>query len=155
MLKDALLEIFERDLLRLRDEISLYQRDEDLWLIRGEISNSAGNLCLHLLGNLNHFIGALLGETGYIRDRELEFSAEGVTRQALNEAVTQTIDAVKIGLNKLTAADFDKNFPVEKHGEIVKMDFMLLHLFGHFSYHLGQINYHRRLLGAESEHEIN
>ena len=146
MLKDSLVEIFERDLLKLRDEINLYQSEADLWIVRGEISNSAGNLCLHLLGNMNHFIGALLGETGFVRDRDLEFSAKEASREFLNDEITKTIDVVKASLNRLSAEDFDKNFPVEKHGKVVKMDFMLLHLLTHFNYHLGQINYHRRLV---------
>jgi uncharacterized damage-inducible protein DinB len=147
MLKDSLIEIFERDLLKLKDEINLYKTEADLWIVKGEISNSAGNLCLHLLGNMNHFIGALLGETGYVRDRDKEFSAkDAATREFLSEEITKTIDVVKASLDKLTAEDFEKNFPVEKHGKIVKMDFMLLHLVTHFNYHLGQINYHRRLV---------
>lgn len=149
MLKNALLEIFERDLLKLRDEINLYQNEGDLWTVRGEISNSAGNLCLHLLGNLNHFIGAVLGETGFERDRDQEFSAKYVTRQALIAKIAETVEIVRTSLDKLTDDDFEQNFPVEKRGEIVKMDFMLLHLFGHFNYHLGQINYHRRLIAGE------
>jgi uncharacterized damage-inducible protein DinB len=149
MWKESLLEIFERDLLRLRDEINLYRSEDDLWTIKGEISNSAGNLCLHLLGNMNHFIGAVLGGTGYVRDRNGEFASEGVSRQLLNEEIAKTIEAVKIGLNKLSTEDFDKNFPIEKRDETVRMDFMLLHLFGHFSYHLGQINYHRRLISED------
>src|SRR5215204_450444 len=146
MLKDSLVEIFERDLNKLRDEINLYKSEAELWIVKGEISNSGGNLCLHLIGNLNHFIGAVLGETGFIRERDLEFSSKNVSREKLNDEIAKTIEAVKIGLNELSAEDFDKNFPIEKRGETVRMDFMLLHLFGHFSYHLGQINYHRRLL---------
>ena len=149
MLKDSLVEIFERDLNKLRDEINLYKSDADLWIVKGEISNSAGNLCLHLIGNLNHFIGAILGETGFVRERDLEFSSKDVSRESLNEEITKTIEAVKIGLNKLSAEDFDKNFPIEKRDETVGMDFMLIHLFGHLSYHLGQINYHRRLLSGK------
>jgi uncharacterized damage-inducible protein DinB len=146
MLKDALLKIFERDLDKLKAEINLYKTEEDLWIVKGEISNSAGNLCLHLLGNMNHFIGALLGETGFVRDRDLEFSAKSATREFLTDEITKTIEVVKESLSRLSTEDFEKNFPVEKHGEIVKMDFMLLHLLTHFNYHLGQINYHRRLV---------
>jgi hypothetical protein len=149
MLKDSLLEIFERDLRKLEAEIKLYRNEKDLWIVNGEISNSAGNLCLHLIGNLKHFIGEVLGETGFVRNRDHEFSAKYVTRQDLIDDIAATIEAVKTGFDKLSAEDFDKNFPVEKRGEIVKMDFMLLHLLGHFSYHLGQINYHRRILSGE------
>ena len=149
MLKESLIEIFERDLGKLRAEIELYPSEEDLWRVAGEIANSGGNLCLHLIGNLNHFIGAVLGESGYVRQRELEFSAKDVKREVLYADIDRAIEAVKLGLNRLAAEDFDKNFPIEKRGEIVRMDFMLLHLYGHLSYHLGQINYHRRLLAGK------
>jgi uncharacterized damage-inducible protein DinB len=146
MLKEGLIEIFERDLNKLKEEINFYENERDLWIIEKEISNSAGNLCLHLIGNLNHFIGAMLGETGFIRDRETEFSAKNETRQNLTNEIEKTIETVKSSLNKLSNDAFDKNFPVEKHGKVVKMDFMLIHLLSHFNYHLGQINYHRRLI---------
>ncbi|MBA3693016.1 MAG: DUF1572 family protein [Acidobacteria bacterium] len=146
MLKDTLIEIFERDLNKLKEEINFYKNERELWIIEKEINNSAGNLCLHLIGNLNHFIGATLGETGFIRDREIEFSAKNETRQNLINEIEKTMETVKSSLNKLSNDAFDKNFPVEKHGKVVKMDFMLLHLLTHFNYHLGQINYHRRLI---------
>lgn len=146
MLKDTLIEIFERDLHKLKEEINFYKNERDLWIIEKEINNSAGNLCLHLIGNLNHFIGTTLGETGFVRDRENEFSAKNETRQNLTNEIEKTIETVKRSLNKLSDDAFDKNFPVEKHGKVVKMDFMLLHLLTHFNYHLGQINYHRRLI---------
>ncbi len=146
MLKDTLIEIFERDLHKLKEEINFYKNERDLWIIEKEINNSAGNLCLHLIGNLNHFIGTTLGETGFVRDRENEFSAKNETRQNLTNEIEKTIETVKRSLNKLPDDAFDKNFPVEKHGKVVKMDFMLLHLLTHFNYHLGQINYHRRLI---------
>jgi len=146
MLKQALTEIFERDLIKLKDEINLYATEEKLWTIENEISNSAGNLCLHLIGNLNHFIGTILGETDYIRNRDSEFASKNVTRQDLINDIERTIEAVKSALSRLPDENFDANFPVEKHGDIVKTDFMLLHLLTHFNYHLGQINYHRRLI---------
>ena len=146
MLKDTLIEIFERDLNKLKEEINFYKNERDLWIIEKEINNSAGNLCLHLIGNLNHFIGTTLGETGFVRDRENEFSAKNETRQNLTNEIEKTIETVKSSLNKISNDAFDKNFPVEKHGKVVKMDFMLLHLLTHFNYHLGQINYHRRLI---------
>ena len=146
MLKEALLEYFERDLILLKNEINLYPTEEDLWKTAGGISNSAGNLCLHLIGNMKHFIGAVLGESGFVRERDKEFSAKNVTRQDLIKEIENTIEIVKISLNKLSDEDLNKDFPVEKRGKIVGTDFMLLHLLTHFNYHLGQINYHRRLL---------
>jgi len=145
MLKESLLEIFERDLNKLKDEISQYKDENSLWIIKKEISNSAGNLCLHLIGNLNHFIGTALGNSGYVRDRDNEFSAKNISRAELISEIEKTIETITKTLKKLLTEDFEKDFPLEKHGIIVKTDFMLLHLITHFNYHLGQMNYHRRL----------
>ncbi|MBK7939144.1 MAG: DUF1572 family protein [Lewinellaceae bacterium] len=147
MLKDVLSELFERDLRKLKEEIGLYSDEMDLWLVKAGISNSAGNLCLHLIGNLNHFIGAVLGQTGYIRDRDHEFAAKGVPRDVLLTRLDETIAVVKNVLQELPETHLEEDFPVEKRGQIVKTDHMLVHLFGHLSYHLGQVNYHRRLIG--------
>jgi len=146
MRKGSLLEIFERDLNKLKNEISLYKDENSLWIVKKEISNSAGNLCLHLIGNLNHFIGAILGKTGYERNRENEFAAKNISSIKLISEIEKTIEVVCNTLNKLSAEDFEKDFPVQKHDKTVKTDFMLLHLLTHFNYHLGQINYHRRLI---------
>ncbi len=146
MVKITLTELFERDLQKLKTEINLYKDEEKLWVTEKGISNSAGNLCLHLLGNLNHFIGATLGNTGYVRYREDEFSLKNIPRQDLLTNIDNCILIVDKTLQKLTDADLEKDFPLEKHGTIVSTTHMLLHLYGHLSYHLGQINYHRRLL---------
>jgi len=145
-MKNTLIELFERDLQKLNTEISLYKDEANLWLVKEDISNSAGNLCLHLLGNLNHFIGATLGNTGYVRHRDDEFSLKNIPRQDLVTNINNCILIVRETLAKLTAADLAKDFPLEKHGAIVSTTHMLLHLYGHLTYHLGQINYHRRLL---------
>ena len=146
MVKEALLEIFERDLGKLKEEISLYTNENNLWKTEKQISNSGGNLALHLIGNLNHFIGATLGNTGYVRERDKEFSDKNIPVQKILNNIDATIIVVKNTLSNLTAEDFEKVFPLEKHGQIVKTDFMLLHLLAHLEYHLGQINYHRRLI---------
>ncbi len=147
MLKEALIELFERDLQKLITEINLYKDEYDVWITNGEISNSAGNLCLHLVGNLNHFIGATLGSIGYVRHREDEFSLKNVLREDLITNVENCILIVKETLTKLSEEDLRKDFPLEKHGAVVSNTHMLLHLYGHLSYHVGQINYHRRLIG--------
>lgn len=146
MLKEALLKIFERELDKLASEINSYEDENRLWIISGEISNSAGNLCLHLLGNLNHFVGATLGETGYVRNRDGEFSSGGVPRQDLLAGIEKTKTVVLETLRRLPDESLEQNFPAEKHDDTVKTDFMLIHLLTHLNYHLGQINYHRRLI---------
>ena len=146
MLKQSLLEFFERDLIKLKEEINLYKYENSLWITKGEISNSAGNLCLHLIGNLNHFIGATLGNTGFVRDRDSEFALKNIPRKDLIAEIEKTIRVVMDTINKIPDGDFEKTFPLEKHGKTVTTENMIIHLFGHFNYHLGQINYHRRLV---------
>jgi uncharacterized damage-inducible protein DinB len=145
MLTESLVPIFERDLNKLKEAIESYETDEKLWVVSGEIKNSGGNLALHLIGNLNHFIGAVLGENGYVRNRDAEFDTKNGTRAEIAAMVLETVPVVSSALGKLTAEALVKDFPVQKHEETRRTDFMLLHLYGHFNYHLGQINYHRRL----------
>ena len=149
MLKPALLEIFERDLRRLAEEISLYTHEADLWAIRPGIANSAGNLCLHLLGNLNHFVGEILGNTGYVRDRDSEFALKNVPRQKLLASIEDTVRVVTHTLREMPDATFEEVYPVTHRDQTLQTDLMLMHLFGHLSYHLGQVNYHRRLVAGE------
>lgn len=147
MLKESLQSLFVRDLLRLKSEIEQYKNEDNLWLIEKEISNSTGNLCLHLIGNLNTFIGGELGKTGYVRDRPLEFSQKNIPRTELIQKIEETIEVVKQAIGNLNASDLDKDYPLVKVVEGgSSIGFMLIHLLGHLTYHLGQINYHRRLL---------
>lgn len=136
----------ERDLLKMKEEILLYPSDESLWSIEGDIRNSGGNLFLHIMGNLRHFIGATLGNTGYLRNRDNEFNAKNLSRASLMDEFEQTLLAIRTGLTTLSDEQMMQPYPLEKHGEIVTVEYMLMHLFSHLNYHLGQVNYHRRLL---------
>lgn len=138
--------LFTRDLNTLKTEIESYQDERNLWKTDKNISNSAGNLCLHLVGNLNNYIGAELGNSGYVRNRELEFSLKDVPRTELIQQIENTIETVHSSLEKLSAEDLQKKYPSEPLGYEMTTGYFLIHLFGHLSYHLGQINYHRRLL---------
>lgn len=146
MLLETLIKLFKRDLIKLKGEIGLYKDEINLWLVHKDITNSAGNLCLHLVGNLNAFIGAELGNTGYIRQRNLEFSLNDIPRAELLKKVDDTIIMVENVLNQLTVKDLAKNFPIDVFKEKMTTEFFLVHLSTHLTYHLGQINYHRRLL---------
>ncbi len=146
MITDSLIMLFERDLQRLKTEIESYKAEENLWLIKEGISNSAGNLCLHLIGNLSHFIGATLGNTGYVRHREDEFNLKNIPRQDLITNIENCKLIVKATLTKLTADDLAKEFPQQVFDKSINTETMLMHLATHLTYHLGQINYHRRLL---------
>jgi len=138
--------LFYRDLNKLKTEIMLYTKEENLWITEKNISNTAGNLCLHISGNLNHFIGKQLGGTDYIRDRALEFSAKNVARASLLEGIEETIEMVEETFGKMHPSILNTTYPIEVFGEPMTTGYFLAHLATHLSYHLGQINYHRRLL---------
>lgn len=144
MLKEVLLNIYERDLQKFKEEINLYENDVDLWKTGGQITNSGGNLCLHLIGNLKHFFGANLGKTGFVRDRDAEFSTKVGSRAELLTEIDQAIGIVTETLKNLTDEDFKADYPEKYHGESVTTGWMLAHLLTHLDYHRGQINYHRR-----------
>lgn len=135
-----------RDLEKLKQEITLYQNEKNLWQVEKGISNSAGNLCLHLIGNLNTYIGAALGNTGYIRNRDLEFSQKGVPLNELLQMIDETIKIVSETMDSLKEEQLKEDYPYEIREEEITVEYLLGHLATHLSYHLGQINYHRRLL---------
>lgn len=146
MLLEILKQLFARDLAKLVSEIEQYPTNESMWVVKEGIINSAGNLVLHLCGNLNHFIGAQLGDTGYVRQREREFSDTGLSKEDLIGKVKFTAEMVAESLDKLSDKDLEKTFPLEVMGKEWPTGFFLSHLITHLSYHLGQINYHRRLI---------
>ena len=117
-----------------------------MWLKRKDISNSPGNLCLQIIGNLKHFIGHVLGKTDYARDREHEFSAKNIPTQELLQQIEETKVIVEQTLRKLDEDQLNANFPIDVFKESNSVRFFLIHLSTHLSYHLGQINYFRRLL---------
>ena len=145
---NAFIQIMDRELARLESEISQYPNESLLWKTAGEIKNPAGNLCMHLCGNLQHYIGAQLGKTSYERNRPHEFSARDVSREKLLAEIRATKEAVISTLKKLIDSDLQKMYPEEVLGYPMTTGFFLIHLMQHFGYHLGQINYHRRLLAS-------
>jgi len=142
----AFQKLFQKDLDKLRKEIESYQNEAAIWQTAPGISNAAGNLCLHLVGNLNTFIGAELGKTSYIRDRPLEFSLTGISKAELLTKIDETIAVVTAALGKLTEKQLTHLYPVVVFEEKMQIGDMLTYLATHLNYHLGQINYHRRLM---------
>ena len=146
MLSETLIKLFKRDLNKLKAEIEAYRDEKNLWLVTKEISNSSGNLCLHIVGNLNAFIGAEFGNTGYIRQRDLEFSLKDIPRIELIKQIDETILVVENTIKTLSKDDFQKEYSRRVFEDKMTTEFFLIHLIAHLSYHLGQINYHRRFL---------
>ena len=138
-------DFYLRELDNLYKDISAYTNEDKLWVIAGDIKNSPGNLCLHLLGNVNHFIGAIIGKNGYVRKRDEEFSAKNISITKLLADITDTKAMLEKVLGNMDAAELQKGFPVELVGKR-NTEYMLVFFLDHFMYHLGQINYSRRLL---------
>lgn len=148
MIVQELKKVYLKDLQKLKEEISLYRDEQSLWKIEKEISNSAGNLCLHLVGNLKHFIGATMGHSGYVRNRDLEFASKNIPKRELIKMVEETIEVVDKTLSQTKDEELSKEYPLIVFQEKMTTGYFLFHLVGHLGYHLGQINYHRRLVAA-------
>ncbi|WP_294213853.1 DinB family protein [uncultured Chryseobacterium sp.] len=146
MITKSLRSLYNRDLDQLKTELEAYQNEENLWKSDKDIANSTGNLALHLVGNLNHFIGAHLGNTGYVRQRDLEFSLKDIPKAELIEKVKATAAMIDSVLSQLSDEDLEKEYPLAVFESAMTTDYFLIHLLTHLGYHLGQINYHRRLL---------
>jgi uncharacterized damage-inducible protein DinB len=149
MLNETLAKLYESDLGLLTREIDKYVSTEDLWKVEGQITNSAGNLAMHICGNLQHFIGTVLGGSDYIRERDLEFSKKNVSPDTLKNEIEITKAIISKTLSNLADAELEKPYPIEVFGRPMSTEYFLVHLATHLNYHLGQINYHRRLLTAE------
>lgn len=147
MIVETLENLYDRDLAKLKTEIETYRNESSIWKTDCEITNSAGNLCLHLIGNLKHFIGAELGDSGYVRQRDLEFSIDGVPRADLLKGVDETREVVLASFDKVTPEQLEQDYPIVVFADMGAMTngYFLIHLATHLNYHLGQINYHRRL----------
>jgi uncharacterized damage-inducible protein DinB len=144
MLEDFIT-IYSRDLERLKYEIELVD-ESVLWKTKGSVKNSAGNLALHLIGNLNTYIANPFGQKGYIRDREAEFNSKGIAKSKIIADIIETKQDVVASLEKMTINDLQQKYPDDVFGYEMTNSFFLIHLAAHLSYHLGQINYLRRVL---------
>jgi hypothetical protein len=146
MTNSTLAGFYERDLRKLIEEINLFNNEADLWRTLGSVKNSGGNLVLHLIGGLNYHIGTNMGHTGYVRDRDQEFSRKGVERKVLVEQLETLISMIGKTVNALTPDDLEAGYPMVFDGEKRSNSYMLVQLLAHLNYHLGQVNYLRRII---------
>ncbi len=149
MLPASIAAILDRDLQALSREVEAYPDERGLWQNVPGISNVAGTLVLHLAGNIQHYVGARLGETGYIRDRSAEFSRRDVSRTELLREIEAARASVKTTLSGSRVPDPGADFPEVVGGARVETGDYLMHLSTHFAYHLGQIDYHRRVVTGQ------
>lgn len=141
-MKNDFSSFFYQYLDQIAKEINSYDHEEDIWKNVGETKNSAGNLTLHILGNLNHFVGAALASNGYVRDREAEFADKDVPRAKLLEEIEHVKALIVKTLPHLN--NLSDSYPEGYWNDSGSIHFQLLRLLSHLAYHTGQINYHRR-----------
>jgi hypothetical protein len=145
---ESIARLIDRDLVKLAQELEQYPDEQGIWTLRPGIKNPAGNLCLHLCGNLQHFFGAVIGKTGYLRNRENEFAATNVPRADLLKEIETTRGVVKETLESFKPSLLQKEYPEKVFDHPMTSMHFFTHLATHLGYHLGQVNYHRRLVVA-------
>jgi hypothetical protein len=154
MLAQELSALFARDLTRLIQELHAFPDTASLWKTAPGVTNAAGTLALHLEGGLRHFIGLRLGKIEYKRDRPLEFSARGVDKDVL----IASLEAVRVSIPRviasLSAAGLDAIDPNNGTDKPMTTRQWLIHLYGHLSYHLGQVDYLRRFATGDGAIEL-
>lgn len=151
MLRDYLVGVIVRDLKALGREVEAYPDDASLWRVPPGIANSGGTLALHLCGNVQYFFGKVLGGSGYVRDRDAEFNRRDVPRAEIAAQVQAAVVAAERGLAKASDAVMAGDYPEQIGGHTVVTGEWLVHLVAHLGYHLGQVDYHRRLVSGKGE----
>ena len=149
MVSESIRTIFLRELRALRREIEAYPNEKDIWEVPAGIGNSAGTLALHLAGNLQHYLGARLGRTSYVRNRDAEFARRGVSRPDILEELDAANIAITRAFERISDSDLVEAYPEKISGNTLTTAEWLVHLVAHMGYHLGQIDYHRRLVTGD------
>ena len=147
--RDAIHRLLLRDLRATQREIEAYVDDETLWRVVPGITNPGGTHALHIAGNLRYFLGTVLCNGGYVRDREHEFSARGLTRAEVSTEVVRTMQQVTQTLSTINVAQLQAPYPIKVLDVQLRTDAFLMHLAVHLGYHLGQLDYHRRIVSGD------
>lgn len=147
-IQKSLNELYQRDLNRLSDEVEAISEDL-LWERKPGIINSCGVLTQHLIGNFRHYIGTGLGRTGYKRDRAREFINTGLAKNTLLQQLEELKNEIDTVLSSLNEDDLQSAYP-RKFPFNATINEALIHLYGHLNYHLGQVNYLRRMIEEKS-----
>jgi hypothetical protein len=143
--------LLSRELESFAKEIEMFPDDETVWVTVAGISNSAGNLALHICGNLKHYVGSIFGGSGYVRNRELEFSTRAGSRKDLISEIRSTIEVVTDILPRLSERTLAEVYPEKVGGNELPCHLFLLHLCTHTAFHLGQAGYLRRIITKENQ----
>lgn len=142
--KNEIINFYQRDINKIIEEMNLFKDEANIWKTCGTVNNSSGNLVLHLIGGLNSLIGNNLAKTGYVRNRDLEFTIKNIERQQLLEQLDEVSSMIDKAIRSLTNEQLDSTFPIFFDKENATIEYVLIQLLFHLNYHLGQINYLRR-----------
>ncbi len=145
----GLADLFRRDLTRLLAQVEAFPNSEMLWQTIPGITNSAGNLVLHLEGNLREYIGRQLGSRAYDRDRPVEFAVKGTTKEDLAVRISRLRDSIPPIVAALSREQMHQEYPEAVLGKPLTTETFVIHLYGHLNWHLGQIDYLRRALSGD------
>jgi uncharacterized damage-inducible protein DinB len=149
MLVAAVAAILDRDLRAVARQVMAYPDERSLWATPPGVTNSGGTLALHLAGNIRHYLGARLGGTGFVRDRPAEFAARDLPRAIILQQIEEARAAVRAAAARTSDGRLDQDFPEVVGGVRVATGEYLIHLVSHFTYHLGQLDYHRRMVTGD------
>ena len=150
-MKEWIATVMTSELKALRREVESYPSDAKLWESAPGITNPGGNLVLHLAGNIQYFVGGVLGGSGYKRYRDAEFGSRDIPRADLLREIDAALAAVQAGLARVSDDDLKKPFPEAIGGMTPTTGAWLAHLAVHLGYHLGQVDYHRRIISREGK----
>lgn len=145
-MSDDLARLLVRDLEALQRELEACPDEDVLWRVVPGITNSIGTLALHCAGNLRHFVGGVLGGSGYVRERDAEFGRRNVPRADLIAEIGRASADVRAVLPRLDAEALERPFPIPVAGVRLATRLFLMHLAVHLGFHLGQAGYLRRVL---------
>jgi uncharacterized damage-inducible protein DinB len=149
VLSSALHVTLRRELAAVRRSVEAYPDDESLWRRPAGAPNAGGTLVLHLAGNLQHYVGAVLGRSGYVRDRDAEFARRDVAREDLLAELDATGEVLERTLDALDDAALAAPYPERVSDRELRTCDFLVHLASHLAYHLGQLDYHRRIVTGD------
>ena len=147
---EAIRAVIIRELESFVREIELFPSDQSLWETIPGVSNSGGTLALHVAGNLQHFVGAVLGNTGYVRNRDAEFARRGATRSEVTAELIRARQVVSSVLGQVPDDSLNRTYPEPKANRQISTGLMFAHLVTHLAFHLGQAGYLRRALTGDS-----
>jgi hypothetical protein len=143
--------IIIRELNSFKYEIENFPDDKTVWQTVPGISNSAGNLALHICGNLKHYIGNVLGDINYNRNRDAEFRTKIGARTTLVNEINETINVVKKVMLNLSEDKIKSIYPESVAGVELPTVRFLIHLSVHLGFHLGQAGYLRRIITGKNQ----